>query len=144
MFSTWLSDLIWVKGESCSSILISTFINFPSLFYFRRKRPKAGQRTNVSVAVDNLPIFRIMAEKPHLRFFLRSMFICFNRFLCMIMNNNEFEANNHALKRNSTCLQTPCFYLLILTYTRKTLRKSSKIFVEHALLVPRILFQTQA
>ena len=144
MFSTWLSDLIWVKGESCSSILISTFINFPSLFYFRRKRPKPGQRTNVSVAVDNLPIFRIMAEKPHLCFFLRSMFICFNRFLCMIMNNNEFEANNHALKRNSTCLQTPFFYLLILTYTRKTLHKSSKIFVEHALLVPRILFQTQA
>ena len=27
---------------------------------------------------------------------------CFNRFLCMIINNNEFEANHHALKHNST------------------------------------------
>ena len=85
---------------------LSLFILLCFSFY-RRKRPKPGQRTNVSVAVDNLPIFRIMAENPIYVFLLRSMFICFNRFLCMIMNNNEFEANNHGLKHNNTLPSDP-------------------------------------
>ena len=66
----------------------------------------------------------------------------------MIINNNEFEANHHALKHKCSTQPSDAFlsFADFVVHEKDCTNRfeSSKIFVEHALLVPRILFQTQA